>query len=585
MTILTEQMFLPAGTDHGQTAPDEINNNDYRQIFATLPVAGLIVNRDGLIVEFNHRAADLLLIDPELRSHPDLSGYVDHEYQNILTQHLSEVFETGQQQELDLYIQIVDGQKVPVRLISVPVTDDPDHCQVTLIEASSQTQSTKVLSSLAYYDQLTGLPNRLLFSDRLRWAIRDARRRKEMLAIMVIDLDNFKTVNDTFGHDAGDLLLKHVSAQMQSCMRDSDTLSRMGGDEFTLLMQLTADSNAADAAAHRLLDAIRQPVEIMERTVTVSGSIGICLYPDDGDTAEMLIHNADLAMYRAKANGRSCIAFFNESMRAAVNHQHEFEHQLREAIQKDRLTLYYQPVVDSQLIRIIGVEALLRWNSSHDGILTAGRFFKTAETLGLGGQFSDWAIQQACVQMKIWTNSGLFTSHKDFRMTVNLCPEQLAAPALPDRIAAILADVGLPAAALALDMTEEAICYDNPQIAENLRKLRNMGIALHLDDFSQGFASLQKASTIPFDCLKIDQIMTSIFLENRSGEALLDSLLSLSHILGLRVIAEGVENQQAFSWLRAHDCDCMQGFYFCKPLPAIEMEMLLESSQAQASHI
>jgi EAL domain-containing protein (putative c-di-GMP-specific phosphodiesterase class I) len=224
---------------------------------------------------------------------------------------------------------------------------------------------------------------------------------------------------------------------------------------------------------------------------------------------------------------------------------------------------------------MIGVEALLRWNSSRDGILTAGRFFKTAETLGLCGLFSDWAIRQACSQMKDWIDRGLFTRQKDFRMSVNLCAEQLAAADLPDRISAVLRETGLSPKALALDMAEDSIRYDEPQIAQNLRLLRQMGIALHLDDFSQGFASLQKASDIPFDCLKIDQMMTSVFLESPSGEALLDTLLNLSHVLGLRVIAEGVENQQAFAWLRAHACDSMQGFYFCKPLPAIEMEMLL----------
>ena len=580
MIVLSDQI-VPAGTVHSQSAPSETTNQDYRQLFANSPVAGLLVNREGLIIDFNHRAADLLLIDPELRSNPDLPGYVAHEYQTELINHLSNVFLTQQQQSLDLCIQIVNGQEIPIRLITVPVAGDPEHCQITLIETGNQEENTKVLSTLAYYDQLTGLPNRLLFNDRLRWAIRDARRRNEKLAVMVVDLDNFKTVNDTLGHDAGDLLLKHVAAQMQVCMRDSDTLSRMGGDEFIILMQHVTDSNAADMAAQRLLEAIGRPCEIMERSISVSGSIGICLYPDDGYTAEILVHNADLAMYRSKASGRNCIAFFNENMRAAVNRQNEFEHMLREAIKKDRLSLYYQPVVDSRHCKIIGVEALLRWNSSRDGILPAGRFFKTAETLGLCVQFGDWAIRQACVQMKSWTERGLFASQQDFRMSINLCSEQLATPDLLESIAAILRDVGLPAKALAFDMAEDAINYDDPQVADNLRRLHQMGISLHLDDFSQGFASLQKASTIPFDYLKIDRILTTVFLENPSGEALLDTLLNLSHILGLRVIAEGVENQQAFAWLRAHACDCMQGFYFCKPLPAIEMEMLLGLKSVQ----
>ena len=577
MTVVSESKTMPAGISATRPAPHAADRNDksYRQLFENSPVAGLLVNREGLIVEFNRRASDLLLIDPELRSCPDLPGYVSQEYQNILAGHLNDVFKSGQQQVLDLRIQVTDGQEIPIRLISVPISDEPDLCQVSLLEPGSQPRSAKVLSHLAYYDQLTGLPNRLLFNDRLRWAVRDARRRKEKLAVMVIDLDNFKNINDTLGHDAGDQMLKHVAARMLVCLRDSDTLSRMGGDEFTILIQHVTDSQSAEMAAVRLLESIRQPCEIMDRSITVSGSIGICIYPEDGENAESLIHNADIAMYRSKASGRNRIAFFNEDMRAAVNRQSEIEHQLRDAIKSGNLSLHYQPMVDSVHCKIVGVEALLRWNNGTEGIQPAARFFKTAETLGLCGQFSEWALQQACLQMKDWVARGYFNKNPDFRMSVNLCTEQMADPEMPEKIAAILDAAGLPPTALAVDMNEDAIRYGDNIIASNLKRLRQMGVALHLDDFSQGFASLQKASTIPFDCLKIDRIMTTVFLENPGGEALIDALVNLSHILGLRVIAEGVEDHQAYAWLRAHACDGMQGFYFCRPLPAVEMEMLL----------
>ena len=395
MTVVSESKTMPAGFSAKMSAPHAADRNDksYRQLFENSPVAGLLVNREGLIVEFNRRAADLLLIDPELRSCPDLPGYVSQEYQNILAGHLNDVFQSGQQQILDLRIQVTDGQEIPIRLISVPVIDEPELCQVSLLEPGSQPRSAKVLSHLAYYDQLTGLPNRLLFNDRLRWAVRDARRRKEKLAVMVIDLDNFKNINDTLSHDAGDQMLKHVAARMLDCLRDSDTLSRMGGDEFTILIQHVTDSQAAEMAAARLLESIRQPCEIMNRPITVSGSIGICIYPEDGENAESLIHNADIAMYRSKASGRNRIAFFNEAMRAAVNQQSEFEHSLRDAIKNGNLSLHYQPMVDSVHCKIVGVEALLRWNNGKEGILPAARFFKTAETLGLCGQFSEWALQ------------------------------------------------------------------------------------------------------------------------------------------------------------------------------------------------
>ncbi len=558
-------------------APGSVTDQEknYRNLFEQSPVASVLVNRDGLIVEFNRRAADLLLIDPELRSSPDLPGYVSQDYQTILACHLNAVFEEGLQQTVDIKIQICDGQEIPIRLITRPVEDDAALCQVTLLDTSAQSQNNKVLSHLAYYDQLTGLPNRLLFNDRLRWAIRDARRRNEKLAVMVIDLDNFKSINDSLGHDAGDLLLKEVTTKMLSCLRESDSLARMGGDEFTILMQHATDIQAASIAANRLLDAIRQPVTIMERPVAVSGSIGICLYPDDGDNAEMLLHNADLAMYRSKTAGRNCMAFFNENMRAALTHQFHLEHQLRDALRSRKLAVHYQPMIDSATFQIIGLEALLRWDSESDGILSAGEFLKTAENLGLCGKFSEWALDEACQQMKKWTDHGYFKKRVNFRMAVNLCSEQLTDPELSDKVFGILNRAGLSPTALAMELSEEAIRNTDPAIAENLKRLSKKGIALHLDDFSEGIGSLQILSQLPFDCLKIDRIITLLLMENPKGSALLDTLIKLSHILGLRVIAEGVENQQLYNWLKAHACDGMQGYYFCRPLPAVQLEMLL----------
>lgn len=566
---------VPDRTVLSNSKNDKIDQN-YRDLFDHSPIASLLVNRDGLIVEFNRKAADLLLIDPELRSNPDLPGYVSHEFQNVLASHLNQVFTTHEQHSIDIRIQIADGQEIPIHLITTPVEHDPSVCQVTLIDSAGKTRNNKVLSHLAYYDALTSLPNRLLFNDRLRWAIRDARRRQEKLAVMVIDLDNFKTINDTMGHDGGDLALKAVSDRMLSCLREVDTLSRMGGDEFTILMQHVTDNKAVLQAAERLLEALREPIEIMDRPLVISGSIGICLYPDDGDVAENLIHNADIAMYRSKSSGRNCVAFFNESMRADVSRQSDLEHHLRNALKESQLSLYYQPVVEGKTAKIIGVEALLRLNKNSEGIIPASQFIKAAENLGLFSSFSEWAMQDACQQMKSWIDRGYFKKQSNFRLSVNICTKQLADVELIGRISVILSETGLPASSLALELTEGAIQMDDPNIITNLTKISKMGIALHLDDFAQGFNSLQKISNIPFEYLKIDQGMMRLLLENKQGEALLEALLNLSHILGLRVIAEGVEDQKTSNWLKAHHCDGMQGYYYCKPLPAVEMEMLLQ---------
>jgi EAL domain-containing protein (putative c-di-GMP-specific phosphodiesterase class I) len=249
---------------------------------------------------------------------------------------------------------------------------------------------------------------------------------------------------------------------------------------------------------------------------------------------------------------------------------------LREALKSRQLTVHYQPMVDGKNFQIIGLEALMRWNTATEGILSAAQFLKMAENLGLDGTFSDWVLQEACLQMRKWLDQGYCRQHKNFRMAVNICADQLADPELTGKITSILAVAGLPPSALAMELTEDAFRFDEPIIIENLKNLRLMGVALHLDDFSHSLGALQQASKIPFDCLKIDQIMTKVFLADLRGEALLESLLNISHILGLKVIAEGVENQQVYDWLMTHACDSMQGYFFCRPLPAIEMEMLLK---------
>ena len=569
MTAIDDQARYKAGLKNA-------TENDNRRFFEQSPVACLLVNREGTIVNFNSRAADLLMIDPELRSRPELPGYISQADQNNLASHINKVLTEKNQQTLDLRIQLSNGQELPARLVSSPMDDNPDMCLSVLVEMDNQPGKVRILSHLAYYDQLTGLPNRLLFNDRLRWAIRDARRRGERLAVMVVDLDNFKTVNDSLGHEAGDQVLKTVSARMLLCLRESDTLSRIGGDEFTVLMQHVTDTQDAEIAAGRLLEAIRQPNDIMDRSIAVSGSIGICLYPDDGEDADSLVRNADIAMYRSKTSGRNQMAFFNESMSDAVNRKSDLEKRLREAVKASRLNLYYQPIIDSEKRRIIGLEALLRWDSGNEGILPAGQFLRMAERLGLCHEFSDWALQAACHQLEKWIESGLINLENGFRLSVNLCAEQLTDTGLPARIASVLAESGLPAKALALDLAEEVVRRGDPQSFSNMKILHDMGVALHLDDFSQGFASLQKASGIPFSCLKIDQAMSELLMDNPIGEALLDALVGLAHTLGLLVIVEGVESEKAGTWFRDHGCDSLQGYCFCRPLPAVQMEMLLE---------
>jgi diguanylate cyclase (GGDEF)-like protein len=560
-------------------------------LFLYAPVAGLLVRQDGWIKGINRQAAALLLGGEQAAAMmPDRTGdpatdaayvflrFIEEQDQSIAMSYLAAVLRDRQQHLLDLHLRALDGRAVPVRLLAGPVPGDPDTVQIIILDAERQQVDEDTLNHRANYDQLTGLPNRHLFYDRLHWAIRDARRQNERLAVMMVDLDNFSQVNNTLGHEAGDRLLQAVSSRMSACLRDVDTLSRLGGDEFTILLQHILDAPGAAMIAERLMEAIRQPVIIADKPQRVNASIGICLYPDDGDSADVLLYNADIAMYRSKNSGRNSMSFFSESLKAAVNHQIDLENSLRLALQASELEVWYQPLVDAASSRIIGLEALLRWRSEKEGVMTAGQFLPIAESLGLVGSFGEWAMLKACSQMKDWLDRGIIQKG-GYRMAVNLGREQLSQPDIADKVREALQASGLPANELAVETSEATLQDENQVVLDNLLRLRKMGIALHLDDFSQGLNSLQKINAVKFDCLKIDQNYTSVFLENKRGEALLEALVNLSHNLGLRVIAEGIESQHAYAWFKQHACDGMQGYYFCRPLPAIEIEMLLNLRQ------
>jgi diguanylate cyclase (GGDEF)-like protein len=582
-----EGKLLMADTTENQGVGDTRTDaeNGRQDLFFHAPVAGMLLDRSGRIKSINRQAAQLLLGNPDRSTdegdkepvNMELSRFVAEQDRATAENFLAVVFHDRQQHQLDIHLITYDLREIMVRLLCGLIPGDQNLCQMIMLDLETQQMDDETLNRLAYYDQLTGLPNRNLFLDRLHWTIRDARRQNEQLAVMMIDLDNFKQVNDTLGHDAGDKLLQTLSTRMIASLRESDTLSRLQGDEFSVLMQHIVDSADAATIAGRLLEAIRQPVTIMERPQQVNASIGVCLYPDDGDTADLLIHHADIAMYRSKNSGRNRVSFFSESLKEAVNKQHELESNLRRALKAHELEVWYQPMVDSATSRIIGLEALLRWRCGlPDGdLFTAGQFLPLAESLGLAGSFSDWAMQEACLQMKDWLDRGVIKSIDDCRMAVNVNADQLEQPELFEKIKSMLQTVGLPPSALAVEASETSLLRENQTILDNLLNLRKLGIALHLDDFSQGLTSLRQINMVPFDCLKIDQNCTAVFLESKRGEALLEALVNLSHNLGLQVIAEGVENQRAYSWFKAHACDSMQGYYFSRPMPAVQMEMLL----------
>ncbi|MDW7656570.1 MAG: EAL domain-containing protein, partial [Bacillota bacterium] len=462
-----------------------------------------------------------------------------------------------------------------VRLIGMPIVGYDDLVQVMVQDLSGAQQNGQPLIQMAYYDQLTGLPNRYLLSDRLHWAISDASRHKEHMAVLAIDFDHFKRINDMFGHQAGDHLIQEISRRMTTCLRDSDTLARIGGDEFTVFMQHVADSQDAVLVAERLLTAISKPIDIMEVPQTISASIGICLYPQDGSEAQELLEKSDIALYRAKNSGRNQYAFFNEAMKKAADRQVDFERRLRQADTNEELTLHYQPIIATASRKVIALEALIRWNSQKDGCLPAASFLPVAEMIGIDRQLADWALYNALFQMKKWLDSGLIDDSDPCRLTVNLSGKQMTSPDMVDQIDRLLIRSGLPAERLILEIRESTLYNQAPQIRKNLDRMSNSSIRLCLDDFNQGFRTMNQIGQIPVTSIKIDQNMTASFLSTYHGEMLLSTMISLAHLLNLEIIAAGVETKDAEENLTRLGCDALQGYWISRPLPAVQTEMLL----------
>jgi diguanylate cyclase (GGDEF)-like protein len=541
----------------------------YADLVRQAPWACLVLDREGRIVTGNGKADTLLsgAVPGSLLA----ASFIGEDQDEVIAW-LGRVFRQPDAQTIDARLSR-DNSLITVRLNGLAM----DGQAAVYLEALTDGQiHGRQLRDMAYYDQLTRLPNRYLMSDRLHWAIRDAVRHQEKMAILAIDLDRFKRINDNFGHQAGDHLLQQISQRMASCLRDADTLARLGGDEFVVIMQHLSGDQDALMVAGRLLESIRQPVAVMGVPQTLSASIGISLFPEDAMQVQELLDKADIALYRAKNSGRDRVAFFNETMKAAVDERVDFERRLRSALNRGELLLYYQPIVAAQDGRILALEALLRWNSDREGLLPAASFLPLAQEIGIDRPMTDWALEASCEQMQRWLQSGLIRPSDPCRLTVNLSDSQLTVPDLPERVGHALARAGLPAERLVLEIHESALDTDREQVRVNLEKLTGMSVQLYLDDFCQGFCTLGQASRISFASLKIDRKVIAVFKDAPHGEQLLDAMIRMAHQMNLTVIAEGVESEESVRWLLESGCDALQGYLIGPPLPPVQTEMLLE---------
>ncbi len=418
---------------------------------------------------------------------------------------------------------------------------------------------------LAHFDTLTGLPNRNLLQDRLAQAIALAQRNGGGLALLFLDLDRFKNVNDSLGHAAGDILLLQAGERLQGVVRSSDTVARLGGDEFTIIMYAdTAPDMMAARVAQKVLTALSEPFMVHGSEVYVGASIGITIYPQDAQDADTLLKNADLAMYKAKAGGKNRFEYYLTELDRDMQRRLHIEHLLHGAIARGEMQLHYQPVVEMGSSRVAGAEALLRWTSPELGAIAPDEFIAIAEETGQIGAIGLWVLEKACRQCAVWRKE----HDAAFRMAVNVSVRQLHAGHFTDAVRAALTLHGLPAEALGVEVTESQMIEDEESLAA-LRALSDMGVQLLLDDFGRGYSSFGYLQTLPFNILKIDRCFMSVAAEgSQDGRDMLGSIIAMAHRMNMQVVAEGVETDAAARHLLAHGCDFAQGYYFGRPLPA-----------------
>jgi diguanylate cyclase (GGDEF)-like protein/PAS domain S-box-containing protein len=428
---------------------------------------------------------------------------------------------------------------------------------------------------LAYYDALTELPQRALLQDRLEIAMAGARRRNEKVALLFLDLDRFKAINDSFGHSFGDIVLKEVAKRLKECTRESNTVARIGGDEFLILLCNLKDPADAAIAADRVMDAMNASFNLQGRSFSVGCSIGISIFPEHGKDGETLIRNADVAMYSAKDHGRGNVRFFTDEMDAQAIERVTMDKNLRLALEREEFSLAYQPQIGIECGRITGFEALIRWNHPKIGLIPPDRFISIAENNGLILPIGEWALRSACTQARRWQDEGL----RAVPVAVNVSAVQFREESFLGLVQSVLQETGLAPEYLELEITESLLLCNEDLTLSVLRGLKTMGVKLSIDDFGTGYSCLSYLKHYPIDKLKIDKSFIRDSGVNRDDAAIAASIISMAHSLHLKVIAEGVENETQMSFLRQHRCDEIQGHYFSKPVPADEAASLLQSEE------
>ena len=442
-------------------------------------------------------------------------------------------------------------------------------------EIKDRQHAEEVVKFAATHDPLTGLANRLLLTERVNRALAAAKSEGRRIAMLFIDLDRFKNINDTLGHEAGDRLLQNVANRLARCVRRSDTVARQGGDEFVVLIEAFEGPDDLAQVAEKILVEVAEPMTVYGREFQITASIGVSTCPVDGDDLQALLKNADIAMYRAKHQGKNTYQFYAEKMNPHSVERLELEAALRRALERDELTLHYQPKIQARTGRVTGIECLLRWQHPTIGSVPPDQIVPLAEETGLIVPIGKWALRTACLQARKWAEQGLPL----LRMAVNLSARQFVSATLLDDVAATIAETGMDPRWIEFEVTESVMMPEPEQAVKLLRKLKALGVRLTIDDFGTGYSSLAYLKRLPIDCVKIDASFVRGVPVDASDVAITDTILAMSRSLGLKVVAEGVETLDQMRFLERRGCDEMQGYYFSKPLPAEQLTVYLREHE------
>ncbi|MEZ5511117.1 MAG: EAL domain-containing protein [Gammaproteobacteria bacterium] len=553
----------------------------FRTLTASSPVGVFQTDNEGQYIYVNARWREITNVyDIHLTQEAWIKSLHPEERFNVLTR-WKEAVNKAEEFRMEYRLLRDDGTEVNVICHAKPLFDADGVVNGYLGSLSDITELKSVqsqLEQLALYDPLTKLANRHLFRNRLEKAIRNCHRTQQKLAILFLDIDHFKKINDTMGHDQGDELLRAIAHRLRFCTRPGDTVARMGGDEFTILVPEIQHSHEADAIARKVLDVLKVPIRLTGNELIITTSIGITIGLDDAEDANTLLKNADLAMYRAKAQGRDNYQFFSNEMNVELTRQLALESEIRQALQQQQFQLYFQPQMDLRENRLIGYEALLRWMHPKKGFIPPAEFIPVAEDSGLILPLGEWVLRTAFEHIRLFTERGLLP--EDGHVAVNLSPRQFHDPNLITVIRDLLQTTGIKSHQLELEITESLLMDNIDSTILTLNELKELGIILAIDDFGTGYSSLNYLKRLPIHVLKVDRSFVMDIPQDKDDMEITAAVIAMAHKLGLQVVAEGVELEAQAAFLLENNCDFVQGYFYGKPQP---LSALIENHQGKVS--